>query len=291
MSFTILPFDGAKHHDKVVDLWKRVFGYGDARNDPALAIEKKRLQGDDLFWVAEADDEDMVGTVMAGYDGHRGWIYSLAVSPYVRKNGLGTQLLETAEAALTRLGCMKINLQILEGNREVEQFYQKAGYTTEPRISMGKEIKKNIRSTSLPDHELLRQFEDLSLPHSSWTHRAHLKVAFLYLRDNPFDIALKRMRSGIQTYNAANQVEESQFSGYNETTTHAFLRIVQATMKAYGDIFPTPDADSFCDTHPQLQTKHLMRLFYTPERRRHPDAKEIFVEPDLTNLPVPPAQL
>ncbi len=56
-------------------------------------------------------------------------------------------------------------------------------------------------------------------------------------------------------------------------------------MSAYGQTFPTPDAESFCDTHPQLQTRHVLRLFYSPERRMHPLAKTQFVEPDLAPLP------
>ena len=81
---------------------------------------------------------------MAGYDGHRGWLYSLAVSDPYRGNGIGSALVRQAEAALTERGCLKINLQILEDNREVEEFYQKLGYLTEPRISMGKPLPDNL---------------------------------------------------------------------------------------------------------------------------------------------------
>jgi hypothetical protein len=136
------------------------------------------------------------------------------------------------------------------------------------------------------DRELLAQFESLTLPFAHWTHRAHVKVAYLYLRQQrDFEAALARLRRGIQAYNAANHVPESPASGYNETTTHAFLRLIDATIGAYGEVFPTPDADTFCDAHPQLLTRHALRLFYSPERRMHPDAKTKFVEPDLAPLP------
>jgi hypothetical protein len=140
---------------------------------------------------------------------------------------------------------------------------------------------------TLDDHELLRQFEQCTLPFSEWTHRTHVKVAFLYLRDHPFDEALDRMRAGMKAYNAANDVPEGPLTGYNETTTHAFTKLIDATMRAYGSTFPTPDADAFCDTHPQLQTKYVLRLFYSPQRRVHPDAKRWFIEPDLAPLPDP----
>lgn len=137
----------------------------------------------------------------------------------------------------------------------------------------------------MSDDEFLRQFEDCSLPFEQWTHRAHMKVAFLYVRDHPFEVALAKMRSGIKSFNTIHNVPESDTRGYNETTTCAMMRLVAATNAAYGSTFPTPSADAFCDTHPQLMTKHVLRLFYSPQRRMHADAKTRFVEPDLTHLP------
>jgi len=99
--------------------------------------------GDGLFFVAEAG-EKVVGTIMAGYDGHRGWIYSVAVLPEYRKRGLGSQLMRHAEERLKFLGCPKINLQIMQENEAVEAFYRNLGYETEQRISMGKKIPENI---------------------------------------------------------------------------------------------------------------------------------------------------
>jgi hypothetical protein len=137
----------------------------------------------------------------------------------------------------------------------------------------------------MSDAEFLHRFETCTLPGDQWTHRAHVKVAFLYLRDQPYAAALDRIRRGIQAYNASRGVPESPTEGYNETTTCAFTQLVAATMQAYGAVFPAADADSFCDSHPQLMEKHVLRLFYSPERRMHPDARSRFVEPDLAPLP------
>jgi hypothetical protein len=93
------------------------------------------------------------------------------------------------------------------------------------------------------------------------------------------------MRNGVKAYNAQHDVPESATSGYNETTTHAFLHLIAATMQTYAATHPTADADSFCDMHPQLMTKHALRLFYSPQRRMHPLAKTRFIEPDLAPLP------
>lgn len=281
----IFHFHRAEHHDQVVQLWKAVFGYESKRNEPSLAIAKKEQAADGLFFVASLD-EKVVGTVMGGYDGHRGWIYSLAVSEEHRRDGVGAKLIAKAENTLRDRGCMKVNLQVMPGNNGAVSFYESLGYEFEERISMGKEFPENISfEEPLTDDEFIRQFEDRTLPFHKWTHRAHVKVAYLYLRDYSFEVALKKIRTNIKAYNAVNKVPEEQFSGYNETTTQTFLRLVHATMNAYEGIFPSANADAFCDTHPQLRTKHLMRLFFTPERRQHPDAKEQFIEPDLSQLP------
>src|SRR5437868_4847216 len=104
---------------------------------------------------------------------------------------------------------------------------------------------------AMTDDEHLRCFADLTLPFAEWTHRAHVKVAFTYLRRHPFNEALDRMRAGVKAYNARNGVPEGPTSGYNETTTHAFMHLIASTLAAYNQTHPTPDADSFCDMHPQ----------------------------------------
>jgi len=137
----------------------------------------------------------------------------------------------------------------------------------------------------MTDDELLRAFEDRMLPFNLWTHRTHVRIAFLYLRECSFDDALDRMRRGIWAYNEANDVPEGPWTGYHETTTHAFLHLIRATMDAHGEALPTPDGESFCDTHTHLMSKHLLRLFYSPEHRMRPEAKERYLPPDLTPLP------
>ncbi|HEY7089786.1 MAG TPA: hypothetical protein VH518_16940 [Tepidisphaeraceae bacterium] len=135
------------------------------------------------------------------------------------------------------------------------------------------------------DAAFLASFEDRTLPFQQWTHRSHVKVAYLYLTQHPFADALTRMRAGVKAYNAANNVPEGPDRGYNETTTHAFMHLIAAVIGAYGHTFPTTSADHFCDTHPQLLTRHILRLFYSPHRRMHPTAKTHFVDPDLAPLP------
>jgi ribosomal protein S18 acetylase RimI-like enzyme len=140
---TLKPFENLNHREQVIALWEAVFGYETAHNSPNLVIDKKIAIGDGLFFVAVAGVE-VVGTIMAGYDGHRGWIYSLAVRSTHRKQGIGSSLVSHAERALTEKGCMKINLQIMQGNETVAGFYSSLGFSEEKRVSMGKRIRENI---------------------------------------------------------------------------------------------------------------------------------------------------
>jgi len=135
----VIHYDDAVHREQVVALWQEVFNYPASYNAPEFAIDKK-IAHDNLFFVA-VDNDKVFGTIMAGYDGHRGWIYSMAVRPGDRESGIGSMLLGFAEQVLAQLGCFKINLQILAGNEAVRKFYEANGYTAEERLSMGKEVK------------------------------------------------------------------------------------------------------------------------------------------------------
>lgn len=139
----IVPYSDEAHRAQVVELWQGVFGHAGGHNDAGLAIDKKIAIDDGLFFVASRDGA-VIGTTLAGYDGHRGWLYSVAVHPEHRKRGIGSALILHAEHELARRGCMKVNLQVVSGNESVAAFYETLGFVTEPRISMGKRIPANI---------------------------------------------------------------------------------------------------------------------------------------------------
>ena len=135
----IRPFSEADT-DSVAALWRRVYPHAPAWNVPEEDIQRKLAVQRELFLVAELDAE-IVGTAMAGYDGHRGWVYYLVVSPEHRRRGIGTALMRRVEEELARLGCPKLNLQVRASNEEVVAFYEKLGYKIEERISMGKRLE------------------------------------------------------------------------------------------------------------------------------------------------------
>jgi ribosomal protein S18 acetylase RimI-like enzyme len=119
----------------LISLWQRVFPDDPSHNEPSKVISAK-LAVDDLIFVAEQNDQ-IVGACMAGYDGHRGWLYAVAVSPDFRRSGIGSLLVNAAIQQLKILGCIKVNLQIRSTNTSVAAFYESLGFATEDRLSMG----------------------------------------------------------------------------------------------------------------------------------------------------------
>ena len=129
----------SEHFSGVENLWKEAFPNDGPWNAAATAIpEKVRFQAD-LMLVA-LDGDQVVGSVMAGYDGHRGWISRIAVLKSQRGSGVGQSLLMGAERRLAALGCVKVNLQVVQSNSATVEFYEKSGYQIEPRISMSKHL-------------------------------------------------------------------------------------------------------------------------------------------------------
>ena len=123
-----------------VELWAEAFPDGPPHNVSADMIDRKVSVQGELFLVA-MESGVLVGTVMAGYDGVRGWLHRLAVRDSARRAGVGTKLVREAEAALVRMGCPKVNVQVRAPNPSVVAFYRAAGYCVEERVSMARRLK------------------------------------------------------------------------------------------------------------------------------------------------------
>lgn len=131
------------------------------------------------------------------------------------------------------------------------------------------------------DNDFLTAFEDCSLPFSHWNHRAHVRVAFLYLSGLGLAEAIDRMRSGIKAYNTVRGVEDGPSMGYHETTTQAFMRLIHQTLRKHG---PFQDSHEFCEGNPELLDRRGLLCYYTRDRIMEPAAKVGFVEPDIAPL-------
>jgi hypothetical protein len=146
----------------------------------------------------------------------------------------------------------------------------------------------------MTDDEFLAAFEECTLERKEWTHAAHVRMAWLYLTRLPFEVAIERVRGGIQKLNAtfvarlqasgvvpAKEPDTRGLDGYHETVTVAFVTVIASRIRSGEDFgaFRDRNPDLFDRTFPAL-LKH-----YTPERLYSPLAKAEFVEPDLEPLP------
>ena len=140
MRMQIRPFQ-PEDEEAVISLWRRC-DLLRPWNDPRKDIRRKMEVRPDLFLVGFLDGQ-VVACVMAGYEGHRGWLNYLAVAPEHQRQGLARAIVAEAERLLREAGCPKINLQIRTSNHGVVQFYQHLGYSIDEVLSMGKRLESD----------------------------------------------------------------------------------------------------------------------------------------------------
>lgn len=134
----IRPFEPADT-DAVVALWEAC-GLVRPWNDPRTDIARKLTTQPELFLVGEDADGAVIGSAMAGYDGHRGWVNYLAVDPGAQRAGHARALMAEVERLLLERGCPKVNLQVRDTNTDALGFYAALGYTPDAAVSLGKRL-------------------------------------------------------------------------------------------------------------------------------------------------------
>ncbi|OGT70285.1 MAG: GNAT family acetyltransferase [Gammaproteobacteria bacterium RIFCSPLOWO2_02_FULL_57_10] len=112
-------------------------------NNPDLDISRKLTVQPELFLIGELQGE-VVASVMGGYDGHRGSVFYLAVSPQYQRQGFGRLLMARIEELLVAMGCPKLNIAVRTSNEKVLSFYRKEGYSTDGVISLGKRLIPDV---------------------------------------------------------------------------------------------------------------------------------------------------
>jgi ribosomal protein S18 acetylase RimI-like enzyme len=142
---SIRPYQSCDE-DAVIRLW-HACGLTRPWNDPQKDIARKLSVQSELFLVGEADGA-VVASVMAGYDGHRGWINYLAVDPALQRRGYGRALIQHVEQAFVDMGCPKINLLIRAGNSAVLDFYRRLGFQVDEVVSCGKRLIPDLPAPS-----------------------------------------------------------------------------------------------------------------------------------------------
>lgn len=136
----IRPFEDSDE-EPVIALWDRC-GLLRPWNDPHKDIARKKQFQRELFLVGVAGTE-IVAATMAGYDGHRGWVYYFGVDPACQRRGYGRALMAEVERRLCELGCPKINLQVRQGNDGAIAFYQSVGFEQQDLFQCGKRLEED----------------------------------------------------------------------------------------------------------------------------------------------------
>jgi ribosomal protein S18 acetylase RimI-like enzyme len=136
-TYTISAFEERFRAD-VIALWHKC-GLVRPWNDPDKDVDRKLTDRNGGFFVLLKDDL-LIGSVMAGYDGHRGSINYLSIDPGHQSAGLGRMMMAHCEAFLIERGCPKINLFVRQGNEAVIRFYDHVGYEEEKAVAFGKRL-------------------------------------------------------------------------------------------------------------------------------------------------------
>nr|WP_298688775.1 GNAT family acetyltransferase [uncultured Dongia sp.] len=124
--------------EAVVALW-HTCGLTRPWNDPRKDIARKLTVQRELFLIGEIEGQ-LVGSVMAGFEGHRGWVNYLAVLPEVRGRGYGSTLMTAVEKKFVEHGCPKVNLLVRTTNTAVLEFYRRLGYAADDAVPLGKRL-------------------------------------------------------------------------------------------------------------------------------------------------------
>lgn len=137
LNLTVRPYQ-AQDEEQVIELWHScclVVPWNDPKKDIWLKLQIQP----ELFLVGLIGSQ-VVATIMAGYEGHRGWLNYLAVVPEYQRQGIGQYMVEQATAKLKAINCPKINLQIRTSNTGVIEFYERIGFKIDAVVSMGKRL-------------------------------------------------------------------------------------------------------------------------------------------------------
>jgi GNAT superfamily N-acetyltransferase len=211
-----------------------------------------------------------------------GELKRLYVATDARRRGVGRALLSAVERCARELGYRRVVLDTAEPLTEALRLYGASGYAKVAPFNANPHAAHWFEKTfPLDDEALWGAFAHRSLPEPEWTHRSHVRVAYLHLLRWNLDESHLRMRVGIVRLNASHGLEETATRGYHETMTRVWLRLL--AHRCSGRSFASSDA--FLSAHPELLDKQLPLRFYTRERLLSLQARTMFLEPDILPLP------
>jgi len=134
--------------------------------------------------------------------------------------------------------------------------------------------------------ELAARFQTLAIPRQEWTHAAHLRVGAWHVHHLGADGALERLRAGIRALNDSHGTPNTETSGYHETVTAAYVRLLDAFLASFAAEVPLEERVRALDDGPLADRAVLLR-FWSKELLMSPLARRTWVPPDLAPLAVP----
>lgn len=149
-------------------------------------------------------------------------------------------------------------------------------------LAIAQMMRSQFPESSFTDFELVEAFEKGTVTGTQWNHRAHVRVAYLYARTMPLDVAIARMRVGLQHLNTIHGAPNTLRRGYHETVTVAFMTLIHELTSRQ----PVDTSASFCEAHPTVLDKQFLERYYSPDRLWTFEAKTQFVPPDREPLEV-----
>jgi len=225
-----------------------------------------------------------VGCVgLRAHAAHAGEVKQLYVAPAARRRGVGRALLAAVERSARELGYRRVVLDTAGPLIEALRLYEASCYAPIAPFNTNPHAAHWFEKTfPLDDEALWGAFGHRTLHATEWTHRYHVRVAYLHLSRWSLDESHLRMRIGIVRLNAAHGLEETASRGYHETMTRLWLTLV-ARARAAGAF---AGSEAFLTTHPELLDKELPLRFYTRELLLSLRARSVLAEPDVAPLPV-----
>jgi GNAT superfamily N-acetyltransferase len=207
------------------------------------------------------------------------------VAPEARRRGVGRALLAWLETAARELGYRRVVLDTAAPLVEAARLYEASGYAPVAAFNDNPHATHWFaKALPLDDVSLFGAFRHSTLPEAEWTHRSHVRAAFLHLARWGLDESHLRMRAGIIRLNASHGLEETPARGYHETLTRAWLVLI-AHASAGASHARHASSEELLAARPDLLDRQLALRFYSRERLMSLRARTTFVEPDLAPLP------
>jgi ribosomal protein S18 acetylase RimI-like enzyme len=256
-----------------------------AINDPAKRIVVADVDGVVAGYAVVLDGERHESAFAAG----RRWreVDQLAVLPSFQRRGVARALIEHVAATAVADGISALELNTWAFNRAAHEAFRRLGFRERSlRYERGLDEVQGGGMTGEALEALAARFAAADISRAEWTHQMHLIIGAWHVHRFGQQEALARLRAGIRRLNEANGVANTPTSGYHETITAAYVRLLAAALVEQAADLPLAARIAALLASP-LAEKSALHRHYTPDLLRSARARAEWVPPDLQPLPLP----